>query len=115
MGIHIGMTVSTHVSKERWEAVYDEALDLAQKLNLADCRNKEIHGHVVRCLVPTEETEWNGRKGFWAVADYSFRDSAEGFFFPKELHPPEDDEPVDILALRAGQIDAIHTDIPHKN
>ena len=115
MGIHIGMTVSTHVSKERWEAVYEEALDLAQKLNLADCRNKEIHGHVVRCLVPTEETEWNGRKGFWAVADYSFRDSAEGFFFPKELYPPEDDEPVDILALRAMQIDAIHTDIPSKN
>lgn len=115
MGIRIGITVSTHVSRERWLDVYEEALNLAQKLNLADCENKEIHGHVVRCLVPTEETEWNGEKGFWAVADYSNRDSAEGFFFHKELRAPEDDEPVDILALRAEQIDAIRTKVPEKN
>lgn len=115
MGIHIGMTVSTHVSREKWHAVYEEALDLAQKLNLADCRNKVIHGHVVRCLVPTEETEWNGRKGFWAVADYTFRDSAEGFFFHKELRPPEDDEPVNVLALRAKHINVINANIPDKN
>ena len=64
MGIHIGITVSTHVSKERWKDVYEEALGLAEKLDLADHQEREIHGHVVRCLVPTAETEWNGEKGF---------------------------------------------------
>ena len=115
MGIHIGITVSTHVSKERWKDVYEEALGLAEKLDLADHQEREIHGHVVRCLVPTTETEWNGKKGFWVVANYYYRDSAEGFFFPKELQPPEDDEPVDILALRASQIDVVRTKIPEKN
>ena len=115
MGIHIGITVSTHISPERWQAVYEEALNLAKKLNLAEHREKEIHGHAVRCLVPTEESEWNGKNGFWAVADYTFRDSGEGFFFHKELRLPEDDEPVDILALRASQIDMIRTNIPEKN
>lgn len=115
MGIYIGITVSTLVSRERWQAVYGEALGLAEKMGLADHQEREIHGHVVRCLVPTAETGWNRKKGFWAVADYHFRDSAEGFFFPKELRPPEDDEPVDILALRARQMDAIRTEIPEKN
>lgn len=115
MGIHIGIMVSTHVTPEKWQAVYEEALELAKSLNLAEYREKEIHGHVVRCLVPTEETEWNGKKGFWAVADYNFRDSGEGFFFHKQLRQPEDDEPVDILALRASQIDMIRTNIPEKN
>ena len=109
MGINIGITVSTNVSKERWNAVYEEALSLAQMLHLADCKEKVIHGHIVRCLVPTEESGCYGERGFWAAADYDSRDAAEGFFFPKELRPPEDDEPVDILVLRASQIDAIRT------
>ena len=104
MGIHIGITVSTHVSKERWKDVYEEALGLAEKLDLADHQEREIHGHVVRCLVPTAETEWNGEKGFWIVANYYYR-----------VQPPEDDEPVDILALRASQIDVVRTKIPEKN
>ena len=115
MEIHIGIMVSTHVTPEKWHAVYEEALELAKSLNLAEYREKEIHGHVVRCLVPTEESEWNGKNGFWAVADYTFRDSGEGFFFHKELRLPEDDEPVDILALRASQTDMIRTKIPEKN
>lgn len=57
MGIHIGIMVSTHVTPEKWRAVYEEALNLAKKLSLAEHREKEIHGHAVRCLVPTEETE----------------------------------------------------------
>lgn len=115
MGVNIGITVSTQVSSGRWQTVYEEALGLAKKMHLADYQEKEIHGHTVQCLVPTEERRWNENEGFWAFADYRYRDSAEGFFFPKELLLPEDEEPVDVLALRAYQIDAIRTKIPEKN
>lgn len=107
MGICIGITVSARVPKEKWRTVYDEALYLAQKLNLADEQKKEIGGHIVRCLTPTEETELNGRKGWRAVADHDFGDAGEDFFFPKQLCEPKSQGTVDILALHACDIGLI--------
>lgn len=110
MGIHIGILVSTLVAPELWQAVYAEAFHLAGKLNLAASTQKEIHGHKVYCLAPTEETVWNGREGWWADADYEFGDPAESFFFPKALSPPVTETRVDILARRAHDIDLIELD-----
>jgi len=55
MGISISLLVSKAVPQEKWEAVYDEALALAKKLDLACIKKKEILGKSVYCLVPVEE------------------------------------------------------------
>ena len=115
MGIEIGIIVSTLLNKEKWLAVYNEAFDLAKKLGLADWEETDIHGHIVRCLVPVEERKWNGKPGWWAVANYTYGDPCEGFFFPKELIKPEDNKPIDILVRRAHDIEVIDITNPGKN
>ena len=123
MGISIRLVISSHVSQERWRAVYNETLRLAKKLHLADIEEKEIHGHVVNCLVPCKEIEQYGKKGWQTVADYIRGDHAESFFFPEELYKPKsskaDNEakneadnkhtskPSDILLYLANSIDLI--------
>lgn len=114
MGISIRLVISSHVSKERWQAVYDETLRLAKKLHLADIEEKEIHGHVVNCLVPCKEIELYGKKGWRTAADYICGDHAESFFFPKELYEPQslyepktseaNNKPSDILLYLANSI-----------
>lgn len=55
MGVFINLAVSHSVSQSEWEAVYREALELAQKLGLAEVRRIKVGGVTVRCLSRTKE------------------------------------------------------------
>ncbi len=109
MGICISLKVSKSVSEERWQKVYDEALFLAKKLNLAEIRTVKIHGHQVSCLAKTKESEWYGERGFMAIADYEYGDAAESFFFPKEISSTKTQEPIDALECTAYDIGVVET------
>ena len=98
MGINIGLVLSNHISKERWQSVYDEALKLAQKLGLADLTKQCIHGQVVKCLTITGESEHYKRVGWRAVADYKDRDGAEWFTMYRDLPEYDNEQRHDILA-----------------
>lgn len=97
MGIFISMIISKSVTKEKWESVYEETLQLVSRLPLADYRMVEIHGIETRCMVHTGEIEerygWNGeytRVGWRTTGDmYSLR-RAEDHFTPRTLL--EDDQ-----------------------
>lgn len=98
MGINIGLVLSNRITKERWQSVYEEALSLAQKLGLADCTEKYIHGHYVKCLTITEESDHYSRTGWRVVADYEDRDGAEWFTMYKDIPEHDDGQHHDILA-----------------
>jgi hypothetical protein len=76
MGIFINLAISHSVSQSEWEAVYRDALELAQKLGLADVRRLEIGGVTVRCLSRTQEytspSRWLNEDwtGFQICGDY---------------------------------------------
>ena len=112
MGICISISVSSRVTQEKWEKVYEEALFLAQKLDLASRETVEIHGRAVTCLVPTRESTWDGMRGFWVKADYANGTGAESFFFPRELRMNrKEDDGTDILVHHALNIGLL--DIPY--
>ena len=93
MGIFINLAISHSVSQSEWEAVYRDALELAQKLGLADVRRLEIGGVTVRCLSWTQEytspSRWLNEDwtGFQICGDYETLQIAETNHVPKNLRP----------------------------
>ncbi len=93
MGVFINLAVSHSVSQSEWEAVYREALELAQKLGLAEVRRIKIGGVTVRCLSRTKEytspSRWLSEDwtGFQICGDYETLQVAETNHVPKYLRP----------------------------
>ena len=93
MGVFINLAVSYSASQPEWEAVYQEALELAQKLGLAEVRRLEIGGVTVRCLSRTREytsaSRWLNEDwtGFQISGDYETLQIAETNHVPKQLGP----------------------------
>lgn len=92
MGIFIYLKVSTSVTKEEWEKVYEETLQLVNALPLAEKREVNINGIDTICLVPTEEREetygWHGENrsvGWRTVGDYEYMCTAEDYYLPRDL------------------------------
>ena len=80
------------MSKEEWAAVYDETLQLAKALHLAEIRKVLCRDIETTCLVFTEEHEmdsfWETMEknvGWWADGDYISGRTAEPFYMPKNL------------------------------
>ena len=97
MGIFIDMIISKSVTKEKWESVYEETLQLVSRLPLADRRKVEIHGIETMCMVHSGEIEerygWNGeytRLGWHTIGDMYTLRCAEDQFMPRTLL--EDDQ-----------------------
>ncbi len=57
MGIFINLAVSKAVTEEEWEKVYEETVELVEKLPLAEVQKVEVHGIDTLCVVPTKERE----------------------------------------------------------
>ena len=93
MGIFINSAISHSVSQSEWEAVYREALELAQKLGLAEVRRIKIGGVTVRCMSRTQEYTSPSRwlkedwTGFQICGDYETLQIAETNYVPKNLRP----------------------------
>jgi len=112
MGISISLLVSKAVPQEKWEAVYDEALALAKKLDLACIKKKEILGKSVYCLVPVEEEGEAGKTCWHVCSDLVTRESAEWYTTPKILcDPSEGDDPFDIIIHRALDRNSIYDEV----
>lgn len=112
MGIFLDLAVSKSITRTEWSKFYEESLQLAKKLNLAERRIIKIHGINVTCLVPTEEREeicgWNNeykRTGWFAEGDYTYLHTAEDYYMPKNL-VADDAEEEDIWDAMMGALPA---------
>lgn len=92
MGIFLSLSISKAVSKEEWEMVYKETLQLAKDLKLAEKRKILCRDIETACLVLVEEHEmdswWQNvdkRIGWCVDGDYRTMRTAEAFFMPKNL------------------------------
>lgn len=92
MGIFIHLAISTSVTKEEWERVYAETLQLISHFPLADTRKVSIRNIDVVCLTKTEEIEelhgWSKSKkrvGWGTDGTYDDMKGAEYYFLPKDL------------------------------
>lgn len=92
MGIFIHLAISKSVTKEEWERVYEETLQLIKHLPLADRREVKIHGFDTVCLVRSEEYEdtygyfdRKTRVGWNAVGDYQSMRRAENYYLPRDI------------------------------
>lgn len=100
MGIFINLLISKSVTKEEWEKVYEETLQLIEHLPFAEKMKVKIHGIDTICLVKTKEHEesygWNNEKtrvGWNAVGDYEFMITAEDYYLPRDLIKNNEVEP----------------------
>lgn len=98
MGIFLYLKISKSVTETEWATVYQETLELAKKLDLADLQTLETHGVKVRCLTKVDERDEGELSGHWigwgADGDYSHMGVSEFFGIPKYLrnvHKPEMD------------------------
>ena len=92
MGIYLRLSISKSVSKEEWQKVYDETLQLAKALKLAETRKVLCRDIETTCLVLVEEYEMDSfwecmdkRIGWWAEGDYNSMRTAEAFYMPQNL------------------------------
>ena len=92
MGIFIHLDISRSITREEWEAVYNETLELIAKLPLAEKRIVKIHGVDTVCLVQTGEHEissiWGEEEekiGWAADGDMDTLKTAEVYFLPRDI------------------------------
>ncbi|MDD5833458.1 MAG: hypothetical protein PUC98_08270, partial [Clostridiales bacterium] len=101
MGIYIDLLVSRSVTKNEWESVYEEALELVRQLPLAEYRRTSIHGVDTYCLVRTDERtdrlERDGHEvvkcGWRTSGDYETMHSGESYYLPRTLTGEDDPDP----------------------
>ena len=100
MGIFVNLAISKSVTKEEWEKVYEETLQLIKHFPLAEKRKVNIHGIDTICLVKTEERErtfgWNNkdvRLGWEAVGDLTYMRAGEDYYLPRDLVKDNEVEP----------------------
>ena len=88
--MYICYSISYSVTQEEWEKVYEETLDLAQKLGLADWSKFYYKGirHYAYCKVKEEtEEEFGKEKHYWlACAEYNHLADGEYFRLDRELN-----------------------------
>ena len=108
MGIYICMSISKSVTQQEWEKVYNETVELVEKLPLAELQTVEIHGNNTRCVVATTErdmvVETAKTKGWRTSGDLESLGIAESFTLHQSLVHME------LVNLEAG--DAILGAIP---
>ena len=92
MGIFINLLISKSVTKEEWEKVYGETLELIKHLPFAEGKKIKIHDIDTYCLVKSEEHPenygWNNEKtriGWNTIGDYLSMKTAENYFLPRDL------------------------------
>ena len=93
MGIFIHLYVSESVTKEEWNSVYEESLNLIDKFPLAETIEKTIEGIDVYCMVPTKEriieNSWDTNEkdeyGWIASKDYNNLNGAERYVLYRDL------------------------------
>lgn len=92
MGIFLHLSISKSVTKEEWDAVYQESLELVDAFELCEARKVKVRGIETFCFVRTKEREriryhdsddvitwWN------CIGDYDSMCCAENYFLPREL------------------------------
>ena len=113
MGIEIHLAISKSVTKEEWEKVYEETLELLKALPLAEKRKVDIKGIPTVCLTKAKEQvfsgRWNDDKVGWMVeGDLETMRRSEEFFLPRDITKGrqicEDEEDV-ILSILPDYID----------
>lgn len=92
MGIFIHMNISKSVTKQEWEKVYKETLQLVKAFPLAERRKIECKGIETICLVPSVERKqtygWNNEKtrwGWFADGDYETMHTAEEYALYRDM------------------------------
>ena len=90
MGLGIYLAISKAVTREEWEKVYEETLQLVKAFPLADRREVECRGIPTICLTHSEEREfpsrWNETKIGWCTeGDLETLRRAEDYFLPRDL------------------------------
>lgn len=50
MGTYINLLISESVTEAEWESVYQESLELVDKLNLSEISRRKIHNSAVYCF-----------------------------------------------------------------
>ena len=100
MGIFVNLAISKSVTKEEWEKVYEETLQLIKHFPLAEKRKVNIHGIDTICLVKTEERErpfgWknkDGSLGWDTVGDFTYMRTGEEYYLPRNLVGENEVEP----------------------
>lgn len=92
MGIFINMDISKSVTKQEWEKVYKDTLQLVKAFPLAARAHIRCRGINTTCLVRTKEhQETYGRNqekiwiGWSTVGDYETMSTAEEYSLPRDL------------------------------
>ncbi len=88
--MYICYSISYSVTQEEWEKVYEETLELAKKLNLADWSKFYYKGirHYAYCKVKEEtEVEFDEENHYWLTcAEYNHLADGEYFRLDRELN-----------------------------
>lgn len=89
LGIYICMSISKAVTQTEWEKVYNETVELVEKLPLAELQTVEIHGNDTMCVVPTKERDMvvgtSKTKGWRTSGDLESLGVAESFALNQNL------------------------------
>lgn len=87
MGIYIYLDVSFSVTREEWEAVYLETLELVNVFPLCEVVREEIEGEAVCRMEKSRERvlDEDGNIGWRASGDLENLKGAEEFILPKKL------------------------------
>lgn len=85
MGIFIGLSISKSVTRDEWQAVYSEALQMAKRFSLFDIEQRIFYGEKVICAVPVEEKEWTYWVGWGAMGDLESMKCAETFCMARDF------------------------------
>ncbi len=87
---YLCFSISNSVTQEEWTKVYEETLDLANKINLADWGKFYYKGirHYAYCKVKEQtEKEFNKEKHFWlACGEYEYMGDGEYFRLDREIN-----------------------------
>ena len=96
MGIYLGFSISNSVTQEKWEKIYEEALVLADKLNLADWNKfyyKGVRAYAYCRVKEQTEEECGVEKHFWlACGEYKYLKGGECFGLAREIDKKEYDK-----------------------
>ena len=90
MGVGIRMRLSKSITRNEWEKVYDESLQLIKTFPLAEMRCVECKGVETLCLVQTEDRVENrgrncGRRYWRADCDYINMHTAEEYMLFRDM------------------------------
>ena len=97
MGIYLRLYVSDTITQEEWEPAYEESLKLVEKFPLMELQD-DYYGFTRRYVgVKAGERMIRGKRGWIVDGDLESRLYAERFGLPRELEPPQEKEPVDVL------------------